>query len=131
LAIRLIASTKFARVVESEEQREELQSAINKLVEWSEEWQMMFNAGKCHILHLGGRNAMYEYTMDGRVLETVEFEKDVGVLVHQSLKPSMQCARAAARANGILGQLSRAVCYRDKDTFLKLYKVYVHCWALG
>ena len=111
--------------MESDEQREELQSAINKLVEWSAEWQMLFNAEKCHILHLGRRNAMYEYTMEGRVLEAVEFEKDVGVLVHQSLKPSMQCARAAARANGILGQLSRAVCYRDKETFLKLYKVYV------
>ena len=34
-------------------------------------------------------------------------------------------AKAAARANGILGQLSRAVTYRDRDTFLKLYKVYV------
>jgi hypothetical protein len=123
--LKFADDTKVARVVESEEQRGELQSAINKLVEWSTEWQMMFNAGKCHILHLGGRNAKYEYTMEGRVLEAVEFEKDVGVLVHQSLKPSMQCARAAARANGILGQLSRAACYRDKDTFLKLYKVYV------
>ena len=57
--------------------------------------------------------------------ETVEFEKDVGVIVHQSLKPGMQCARAAARANAVLGQISRAVSYRDAKTFLKLYKVYV------
>ena len=63
--------------------------------------------------------------MGGRVLETVEHEKDVGVMVHQSLKPSMQCARAAGRANAILGQLSRAITYRDKDTFMRLYKVYV------
>ena len=123
--LKFADDTKVARVVESDEQREELQSTINKLVEWSAEWQMLFNAEKCHILHLGRKNAKYKYTMEGRVLEAVEFEKDVGVLVHQSLKPSMQCARAAARANGILGQLSRAVCYRDKDTFLKLYKVYV------
>ena len=58
-------------------------------------------------------------------MEAVEYKKDVGVIVHQSMKPSMQCARAAARANGILGQLSRAVSYRDKCTFLKQYKVYV------
>jgi hypothetical protein len=63
--------------------------------------------------------------MEGRVLEGVECEKDVGVIVHHSLKPGMQCAKAARRANAILGQLSRAVCYRDKDTILKLYKVYV------
>ena len=123
--LKFADDTKVARVVETEEQRGELQDTINRLVEWSAEWQMLFNAGKCHILHLGGRNERYEYNMEGRVLEPVEFEKDVGVIVHQSLKPSMQCAKAAARANGILGQLSRAVCYRDRDTFLRLYKVYV------
>ena len=98
---------------------------------------MLFNAGKCHILHLGARNVRHEYTMEGNKLEAVEVEKDVGVLVHQSLKPSMQCARAASRANAILGQLSRAITYRDKATFLKLYKVYVRphleyavvCWS--
>ena len=29
------------------------------------------------------------------------------------------------RANAVLGQLSRAVLYQDRRTFLKLYKVYV------
>ena len=123
--LKIATDTKVGRVVESEEQRQELQATINRLVEWSEEWQMLFNSEKCHILHLGHRNARFEYTMGGRVLEAVESEKDVGVIIHQSLKPSMQCARAAGRANAILGQLSRAVSYRDKDTFLKLYKVYV------
>ena len=80
---------------------------------------------KCHVHHLGGDNARHVYRMGGSVLEAVEYKKDVGVIVHQSMKPSMQCARAAARANGILGQLSRAVSYRDKCTFLKQYKVYV------
>ena len=47
--LKFADNTKVARVVESEEQREELQSAINKLVEWSEKWQMTFNAGKCHM----------------------------------------------------------------------------------
>ena len=123
--LKFADDTKVGQVVESEEQRQELQGTINRLVEWSEEWQMLFNSEKCHILHLGHRNARFEYTMGGRVLEAVESEKDVGVIIHQSLKPSMQCARAAGRANAILGQLSRAVSYRDKDTFLRLYKVYV------
>ena len=86
---------------------------------------MLFNSGKCHILHLGTNNSNFEYTMGGKVLETVEYEKDAGVIVHQSLKPSLQSTRAAARPNAVLGQLSRAVSYRDRRTFLKLYKVYV------
>ena len=63
------------RVVESEEQRRVHQSTIDRLVEWSTEWQMLFNAGKCHILHLGPRNARHEYTMGGTTLEAVEHEK--------------------------------------------------------
>ena len=104
--LKFADDTKVGRVVESEEQRQELQSTINRLVEWSEEWQMLFNSEKCHILHLGHRNARFEYTMGGRVLEAVESEKDVGVIIHQSLKPGLQCARAAGRADAILGQLS-------------------------
>ena len=45
--------------------------------------------------------------------------------MHNSLKPSLQCSKAAEKANQVLGQLSRAVTYRDKQTFLKLYRTYV------
>jgi hypothetical protein len=51
-------------MVESEEQRQELQFTINRLVVWSVEWQMLCNRQKYHILHLGPRNARYEYTME-------------------------------------------------------------------
>ena len=112
-------------VVDRVDQREALQSTINRLLEWSEEWQMLFNSDKCHILHLGNNNTKQSYRMGADELKSVEYEKDVGVVVHQSLKPHMQCTRAAARANAVLGQLSRAVTYRDRTTFLKLYKVYV------
>ena len=102
-----------------------MQATVNRLVKWSADWQMLFNAGKCHLLHLGRGNARYEYNMEGRALQPVEYEKDVGVTVHESMKPSMQCSRAAGRANAILGQLARAVRYRSRETFLTLYKVYV------
>ena len=45
--------------------------------------------------------------MGVRVLEEVEFEKDVGVLLHRSFRPSLQCAKAARKANSVLGQLYR------------------------
>ena len=86
-------------VVETEDQRDELQGAIAKLEHWSEEWQMIFNSSKCHILHLGNNNKKFRYVMGGQVLDSVESEKDVGVMIHQSLKPSLQCTKAAEKAN--------------------------------
>ena len=65
------------------------------------------------------------YTLGGVELASVEEEKDVGVMIYQTMKLSLQCARDSARVNQVLGQLARGVGYRDKDTFLRLYMVYV------
>ena len=47
------------------------------------------------------------------------------MIVHQSLRPSLQCARAAKKANGVLGQLCKGVGYRNKEVFTGLYLTYV------
>ena len=76
-------------------------------------------------MHGGRQNAGYSYTMGGREVEVTKVEKDVGVLVEDTLKPTMQCAAAAAKANRILGQLARAVRWRDRITFPRLYMTHV------
>ena len=43
-------------------------------------------------------------------------EKDLGVIIHESAKPSRQCTDAAAKANKNLGLIRRAVVSRDKKT---------------
>ena len=58
-------------------------------------------------------------------LQSSDFEKDIGVIVHKSLKPSLQYSKAAKKANAVLAQISRAVSYRDKVTFLHLFRTYV------
>ena len=117
--------TKWALVVESEEERKVFQRGLDNLVQWSIEWQMLFNVDKCHIIHMGRKNQLFDYSMGGRPLEVVEFEKDVGVIIDNTLKPSLQCVKAAKKGQMVLGQLARAVSYRDKVTFFNLYKTYV------
>jgi hypothetical protein len=51
--------------------------------------------------------------------------KDLGVTISDSLKPAAQCAKAAKKAQMVLGQISRAFQYRDKTVFMQLYKQYV------
>ena len=36
--------------------KKNLQDDIDKLVKWSEKWQMLFNFGKCKCLHIGPGN---------------------------------------------------------------------------
>jgi hypothetical protein len=86
---------------------------------------MRFNEQKCKIMHVGRNNPQYEYFMNGTKLTVVEEEKDVGVIVHRSLKPARQCERAAATATGVLMQLAKCFHFRDRHVFLQLYKQYV------
>ena len=63
--------------------------------------------------------------MGDKELKSSDFEKDIGVIVQRNLRPSLQCSRTAQKANAVLAQLTRAVSYRDKETFLHLYRTYV------
>ena len=108
-----------------EEDRVSFQQGIDNLFRWSSDWQLPFNRDKCHVLQLGRSNARHKYTMEGSELERVQQEKDVGVIIAENLKPSLQCAKAAQKANNVLGQLTRGVGYRDKECFINLYLTYV------
>merc|ERR1740129_1344950 len=75
-------------------------------------------------MHIGPRNRHYKYSMGGQELQPSKFEKDIGVLIQPNLRPNLQCAKAAKTANAVLGQIARAVSYRDKESFLKLFRTY-------
>ena len=79
------------------------------------------------IIHLGHNNLQYNYTIGGKNLKKTEFEKDLGVHIHESLTLSFHIAEVVKKANQVLGQLLRAVSYRDKWVFVRLYKQQVRC----
>ena len=106
--------TKCYMVVESEEDQARFQSMLVNLEQWSTDWQMLFNMEKCHVIHVGRKNQHFGYRWGGGELVETEVEKDVGVMVTSNLKPSVQCASAAKKANMVLGQLARGISYRDK-----------------
>ena len=90
--------TKVIKQVDTDQGRQQMQEAINNLSDWCSKWSMKFNESKCHIMHYGRRNAEQQYTMNGIPLSVVTSERDIGVLLENSLKPSLQCSVAAKRA---------------------------------
>ena len=53
--------TKLFRSVTSDEEHVVLQSDLDMLADWSETWQLKFNASKCKVLHIGQHDTNYEY----------------------------------------------------------------------
>ncbi len=65
---------------------------------------MTFNADKCKVMHIRTNNPRTKYFINGyrTKLGTTEEEKDVGVYVNHSLKPSNHCKRAADKARAVM-----------------------------
>jgi ABC-type transporter MlaC component len=91
---------------------------------------------KCKVMHLGRGNSKSDYEMAGSVLDKTREEKDLGVIVSDTLKTTAQAALTALSVLGQItrafqyhdkqkGQITRAFHYHDKQTFEQLYKQYV------
>ena len=125
LLIKFADDTKGLKEIESMADRNKLQATLDNLTKWAQDWGMSFNIPKCKIMHVGRNNPRYEYTMSGKLLAKVEEEKDIGVTVHSSLKPSRHCQKIAATSNTVLHQLTKNFHYRDRHVFKKLYVQYM------
>ena len=99
-----------------------IQSDLSNFEEWSKVWQQPFNAKKCKVMHLGNKNPNHDYLLNGHTLEKIESEKDLGVVIDDSLKFHLQTAAATRKANQILGVIKRSYKTRDKNTMSTLYK---------
>ena len=123
--LKFADDTKVFRKIKSDADIQHLQDDLNKLIEWSEKWQMLFNFGKCKCLHTGHGNEDAQYTMGDTVLNTTLKEKDLGLTISADMKVSEQCGIAAAKGNQILGLIRRNIVYKEKELIIPLYKTIV------
>ena len=84
---------KLVREINSKSDVCVLQEDLNKLQVWSRTWQLVFNAEKCKIMHVGKTNQRRQYfILEGKencvtnCMEKTDLEKDLGVWVDSSHK---------------------------------------------
>ena len=122
--LKFADDTKLFRKVNTDGDKQHLQNDLDRLVKWSEKWQM-FNFGKCKCLHTGHGNLNVNYKMGDTVLGTTVKEKDLGVTISADMKVSEQCGIAASEGNQILGLIRRNITYKGKKLIIPLYKAIV------
>ena len=123
--LKFADDTKLFRKVNTDGDKQHLQNDLDRLVKWSEKWQMLFNFGKCKCLHTGHGNLNVNYKMGDTVLGTTVKEKDLGVTISADMKVSEQCGIAASKGNQILGLIRRNITYKGKKLIKPLYKAIV------
>ena len=86
---------------------------------------MEYNVEKCEVMHFGRRNGGIKYFLNGKMLRKSETQRDLGVIVQNSLKVNMQVQSAVRKANAMLAFMSRGLEYKSRDVLLRLYKTLV------
>ena len=113
---------KVFRKFTNDTDKQSLQDHLDKLVKWSEKWQMLFNFGKCKCIHIGHGNMDEEYKMGDAVLGRTTQEKDLGVTFIADVKVSEQCGIAASKRNQFLGLIRRTIMYKEKQLIVPLWR---------
>ena len=118
--------TKEHAVIRTENDAIEVQEDLYEISDWSEIWEIRFNAKKCKSLHMGKSNPKTVYYMiegDQKIpLEQVTEEKDLGVTFCDTLKFDKHILNCVNKANKILGIVKRSFTYMNRDMFIQLYK---------
>ena len=110
--LKFADDTKVFRKVTDDTDKQSLQDDLDKLVKWSEKWQMLLNFGKCKCIHIGHGNMDEEYKMGDAVRGRTTQEKDLVVTFSADMKVSGQCGIAASKGNKILGLIRRTIMYK-------------------
>ena len=104
---------------------ENLRVDLKRVYQWSVEWQMLFNADKCTVMHMGKTNKKCDYNLGNSLLKESKQERDLGVLINCNGKQFEQCSAAVKKTNAVLGMIKRNVVFKSKDNIVRLYKALV------
>jgi len=134
--LKFADDTKLISAVATAQDITNVTNDLHNLASWSDDWMMLFNTDKCHVLHLGRDNSRAKYCLLGKELSKVADERDLGVIVQDDLKVSKQCTKAVSTAYRILGLIRRTIECKSQDIILQLYKSLVRphleycvqCW---
>ena len=113
---------KVMRRVKSEDDCMKLQEDLDKIDEWSRNWKMNFNLGKCKVMEFGrsGKRVHWDYKMSGASLEKSKEEVDLGVTVTERLTPEKHINRITGEVSNLLKRVKIAFMYFDVDMMKKL-----------
>ena len=109
----------------ADEECNELSRNISSLQDWCADWQLSINSDKCEILRVGRRNHTFEYEINGNILPSRDYCKDLGVYVGNDLYYRHHYQIVARNNHYLCKQFRNAFASKNIEFLLLLYKTYI------
>ena len=118
ISVEIVKFADYTKVICSIEYKENSANVhvdLDRLLGWSNKWQMHFKIEKYKVMQFGYNNQCLEYIMGGSKLTmTVSEKEDLGVMPHSTLKLVSHIDNCVKTANQMLGMIQRTVTYKTK-----------------
>jgi len=99
---------------------------LNRLVKWSNDWQLPISYYKCCIINLGTKNLpVVPCLMDTKSIPYVDKVVDLGVAMDKSLKFSAHVSTICCKANSRANRIHKCFYSKDTSSLLSAFKTYV------
>ena len=116
---------KLYSTINSDCDRDLLQSALDRLQQWCQDWQLTINITKCHVMHFGNNNAHNIYYLNGCQIGSAEVVTDLGVDIDPVLSYDAHINKIVGKAYSRVGVLFRGFASRNVQVLKQAYVTYV------
>ncbi|KAF2368939.1 Reverse transcriptase domain [Trinorchestia longiramus] len=116
---------KLCHKASTEKDSVTIQSNLDRLLQWTETWQMSFNVDKFSVMHVGANNRHFQHTMNDIPIETVQQQMNLGVIVTENVKNDKQVEKSVKNASRVLDFIARNFEYKSRNIISPLYKALV------
>jgi hypothetical protein len=132
-SVKLFADdVKLYNIYNCEDGMLNLQQSVDKLIYWSNIWQLKVNVDKCHVLSIRNRNKSKDsrpnqniYLLDGVPLNNVSFISDLGVTFDSNLSFKLHISTIITKAIQRVGVFFRGFNSRRLDFVRKTFITYI------
>ncbi len=119
--VKFADDTKLRNRADTLDNVSNIETDLNGIINWADTWQLTFNSSKCEVLHIGNANLNTDYKMRDIKLETIDTQKDLGIVIISDLKTTKHCIEVEKKYNHLLGYIKYQFQYRNKKIVVTLY----------
>ena len=100
-----------------------IKTDLRYLEEWEQLWLLKFNASKCKVMHLiYNGNRKLSHVLDDTILDSIESEKDLGIVSDFDLDWKANIRSCIKDANKMIAWVTRNIVNKEKIVMLNIYK---------